>query len=448
MVLTWQVWRCGAGSASRRDSAPRRPIVFRRFGMAARSSPFRSRFGFGCYRIGSEVALHRAALHRALALGCTTFDTSPNYVDGESERLLGQVLIEAQAQHGVARHELFITTKVGAIQGYDLAYARQREAEGRGWSNVVKLSESSWFCLAPDFIEHSVRSSAERLGTWPDAVLLHNPELLLSDLVRHHGTAAATSSDSQSAFYAQLTDAFEACERLTDAHARGETGVRVYGVSTNPFGCRWSVSGDVNVAEATCLKRLFKSAEAAATRHGRSMEPAFRIVQLPLNLLEPHAAMATTLHGHGESSDAASEGPPLSPIDLANQLGLTVMAHRPLNAIPPADLAPASRERKNYLVLRETRPVKPTLALLRHTVGPVLLAAAGRHLSLEELALLFTASAPGVDVTLCGMRSPAYVERTLALNDVLVPPETHRAAVQALRTLLKELDPGAAGTAG
>jgi hypothetical protein len=121
------------------------------------------------------------------------------------------------------------------------------------------------------------------------------------------------------------------------------------------------------------------------------------------------------------------------------------MAHRPLNAIPPAELAPASRERKNYLVLRETRPVKPTLALLRHTVGPVLLAAAGRHLNLEELALLFTASAPGVDVALCGMRSPAYVERTLALNDVLVPPETHRAAVQALRTLLKELDPGSAG---
>ena len=154
---------------------------------------------------------------------------------------------------------------------------------------------------------------------------------------------------------------------------------------------------------------------------------------MPLNLLEPYAATPP----RGQLS---------SPLELAHALGLAVMAHRPLNAIPPTELAPPSRGKKQYLVLRETRPMKPTLALLRQAVTSAGLGA-GAQRDLDQLALLFAASAPGVDVALCGMRTTAYVERAMALVEgawvEAVTPETHREAASALRTLLSELDPGA-----
>ena len=53
-----------------------------------------SRIGFGGYRIDLEEADHREALIKALREGCNLIDTSTNYGDGDSERLIGAVLAE------------------------------------------------------------------------------------------------------------------------------------------------------------------------------------------------------------------------------------------------------------------------------------------------------------------------------------------------------------------
>ena len=50
-----------------------------------------SRLGFGTYRVDTEAG-HREALTKALLEGCNVIDTSTNYMDGESERLVGSVL--------------------------------------------------------------------------------------------------------------------------------------------------------------------------------------------------------------------------------------------------------------------------------------------------------------------------------------------------------------------
>ncbi|MBI3292583.1 MAG: aldo/keto reductase [Elusimicrobia bacterium] len=67
-----------------------------------------SEIGYGGWGIGkswwgeTDDNLSRRALHRALDLGVTFFDTAYVYGDGHSERLIGSVLKERRAQAGVA----------------------------------------------------------------------------------------------------------------------------------------------------------------------------------------------------------------------------------------------------------------------------------------------------------------------------------------------------------
>eukprot|EP00966_Prymnesium_polylepis_P121430 2806268-Prymnesium_polylepis.1 len=128
-----------------------------------------SALGFGGYRV-TDSAPHRAALQTALERGCSLVDTSPNYTDGGSERLIGSVLASLPSDQ-----RPLVVTKVGTLQGAALHEAAERERSGRPWPNVVKLSSSAWLCLAPEYIAHSVDQSTRRLGAPPDVVLLHNP---------------------------------------------------------------------------------------------------------------------------------------------------------------------------------------------------------------------------------------------------------------------------------
>ncbi len=73
------------------------------------------KLGFGTWRIGGHSASNSQqdrrsldALHSALELGYTHFDTAEMYASGHSEELLGQAIKES----GAKREDLFITTKV------------------------------------------------------------------------------------------------------------------------------------------------------------------------------------------------------------------------------------------------------------------------------------------------------------------------------------------------
>ncbi len=73
------------------------------------------KLGFGTWRIGGQSSSDPAqdesslaALHSALALGYTHFDTAEGYAGGHAEELLGQAIRESQ----LPREQLFITTKV------------------------------------------------------------------------------------------------------------------------------------------------------------------------------------------------------------------------------------------------------------------------------------------------------------------------------------------------
>ena len=118
--------------------------------------------GFGGYRV-SNTPQHAAALLTSLEHGCDVIDTSPSYTDGGSETLIGAVLAaRAERQPGAPRP--LVVTKVGTMQGAELADAAAREQAGRPWRDVIKLSESAWLCLSPEYIAHSVAASTRRLG--------------------------------------------------------------------------------------------------------------------------------------------------------------------------------------------------------------------------------------------------------------------------------------------
>src|SRR5262245_44794455 len=77
--------------------------------------------GFGGYRVMDRNAEHRRALKLALESGCNLIDTSTNYTNGASERLIGEVLRELT---GVKREEIVVVTKIGYVQGDNLTLAQ------------------------------------------------------------------------------------------------------------------------------------------------------------------------------------------------------------------------------------------------------------------------------------------------------------------------------------
>ncbi|MBM2837345.1 MAG: hypothetical protein HW409_1534, partial [candidate division NC10 bacterium] len=67
-----------------------------------------SRLGFGTYRVDTREPEHRNALTKALREGVNLIDTSTNYMDGDSERLVGSVLREMIKGGELAREEVIV----------------------------------------------------------------------------------------------------------------------------------------------------------------------------------------------------------------------------------------------------------------------------------------------------------------------------------------------------
>ena len=78
-----------------------------------------------------DVDDHRNALEKALQEGCNLIDTSTNYADGQSERLVGTVVKDLIAKRFITREEIIVVSKIGYVQGNNLARAEAREQGGK-----------------------------------------------------------------------------------------------------------------------------------------------------------------------------------------------------------------------------------------------------------------------------------------------------------------------------
>jgi len=253
-----------------------------------------SAFGFGAYRVDDQTDSHRQALCKALEGGCNLIDTSTNYTEGSSERLVGGVVGELCAQEKLARDEIVVVSKIGYAQGANLRLAKDREADGKPFDEMVRYSDGCWHCIHESFLADQLERSLDRLGLATlDVCLLHNPEYFFSDAAKHGVVDEAT----RDVFYDRLRRAFAYLETQVEA---GRIGC--YGVSSN------SVASPPDEDDATDLQRMLDAAQAAGGAQNH-----FRVLQLPLNLIECHGAATV--------------------VPAAAEAGLAVLANRPLNAI-------------------------------------------------------------------------------------------------------------------
>ncbi len=263
-----------------------------------------SRVGFGGYRVDTRSAAHREALRHALRAGVNLLDTSSNYAEGDSERLIGEVLAELCTSDEVAREGVVVITKLGTVQGDALKLARERAASGRPFPEMVELEEDAWHCLHPEWLHDELGRSLERLGLETvDLCLLHNPEHFFAQ------PSEQPLEQQRAELVRRLTAAFTALEAEV---ARGR--IAAYGVSSNTLAHPRGAERAIDASE------LLSAAERAGGP-GHHL----RVVQLPLNLLEPGATQVLTPEGQ-------------SVLEAAQARGLGVIVNRPLNVVEPGGL--------------------------------------------------------------------------------------------------------------
>jgi len=256
-----------------------------------------SAIGFGGYRIDDhdpDVEIYEQSLRDALASGCNLIDTSTNYGNGGSERLIGTVLKQLFAAGPLKRSDVFVVSKAGYVQGENMKLARARVKAGTPFPDMVEYSSECWHCISPEFLREQLDLSLARLElTKLDVLLLHNPEYFLN------------SGGEHSEYYARIRRAFEYLETEVE---RGR--ISYYGISSNTFGT------DASEKDFTSLEEVIKIAESIRSDHH------FAVIQFPLNLLEPGAV--TTANNSGKSVT-----------DLAREKKIGTLVNRPLNAFRP-----------------------------------------------------------------------------------------------------------------
>ena len=269
-----------------------------------------TRLGFGTYRVDTKNADHREALKKALRESCNLIDTSTNYMDGDSERLVGSVLMELITSDELRREEVIVVSKIGYVQGQNLKLAEAREKAGRPYPDMVKYGDGIWHCIHPEFLADQLTLSLDRLGlSTLDFCLLHNPEYFLSEAA-HRGENDLVKL--RASFYDRLEQAFAYFESQVSAGR-----LQYYGVSSN------TVTSHADDPEATSLAHMIQAAQAAARSAGSEVHH-FRILQFPMNLFESGAAITANTG----SSDRQTV------LEYALQMGVAVLVNRPLNAMP------------------------------------------------------------------------------------------------------------------
>lgn len=251
-----------------------------------------SAVGFGGYRTGRADPEHGEALRAALAAGVNLIDTSSNYMLGDSERLVGEVL----AREGHPRDEVVVVSKIGYVQGPNLDLARERAAEGRPFPEMVEYMDGCWHCIHPELLDDQLGRALDRLGLETiDVLLLHNPEYFFLDAA--HREPERPLEEVRAEFYERLRRAFAYLDIAVDDGRIGR-----YGVSSN-----------------TCVSPAAADATSVARMHAAS-DGRMAVLQLPYNLFETGGLLEAS------SPDGAA-------LDAARARGLGVLVNRPLNAM-------------------------------------------------------------------------------------------------------------------
>ena len=328
-----------------------------------------SNAGFGGYRVDVSVEEHGIALEKALVSGINLLDTSANYADGGSERLIGKVLRTLCEAGHLTREQVVVVSKAGYLQGENYRISQERTAAGNPFPELVLFGDGLEHCIHPEFLSDQIARSLERLQLQSlDCCLLHNPEYYLKSAE----AKGMPLEEARAEYYRRIKQAFLHLESEVKA---GRIGC--YGVSSNTFPAR------AEEYSFTSLSRLWEIAEEISKNH------SFQIVEFPLNLLETGAVLTTN----------QPEGMSLLEFAAAKQIG--VLINRPLNAIVGERLVRLAETHYTGEGVRQARTFRDKVAEIDAdwALAP----------NLSQLALRVLRSTYGVTSVLVGMRNSLYV---------------------------------------
>lgn len=266
--------------------------------------------GFGAYRVSNHSTDHFDALLAAVEKGCSLIDTSSNYTGGESEKLIAQVLKKAS-------HKPVIVSKVGYVQGKNMAVMEELNSIGQAKDELVKVNDDLWHSIHPDFIRNQVNSSLSRLEIDKiDVYLLHNPEYYFYE-----------EGANQEDYYKRIEKAFFELEALVSEGLIGS-----YGISSNNFIL------PPEDAKVTHIDRVMECANNIGANHH------FTHIQFPFNMIEIDAL------------ESWYDG--LSLLNKAKGMDLTVMVNRPLNAFKGEGLVRLANYSETHPLIDESAAQK------------------------------------------------------------------------------------------
>ncbi len=256
--------------------------------------------GFGSYRIHSSIPEHKEALEHAILNGINLIDTSANYSDGNSEKLIGNVIKDLIAHKKINRENIIFLTKVGYLQGGNYKESQNRKKNNIPWPDLVEFGPGIEHCIHPEFIEDQLHRSLDRLQLETiDFYLLHNPEYYLS--WAHN--VDISLNEARQEYYQRISQAFNYLEKEV---AKGR--IQYYGISSN------TLPGHTDDYNFTCVETIWQIANNISSKHH------FRAVQMPMNLIE-HQAVTTVNQPSMQSA-----------LEFACNKGLAVLINRPFNA--------------------------------------------------------------------------------------------------------------------
>lgn len=326
--------------------------------------------GFGCYRVDAVFSEHVDVLTKALLAGINLIDTSANYADGGSERLVGNVVKELILKGKLKREEIVVVSKVGYLQGTNYQVSQERKSEERPFPELVLYDEGLEHCIHPEFLEDQLTRSIDRLQLETiDSYLLHNPEYYLLWAKKQKMVKA----EARAEYLRRIKSAFTHLE-----HEVEKGRILSYGISSNTFPYQQ------NDFAFTSLSEIWDIAQSISPKHH------FRVIEFPLNLFE--TAAMTEINQPGEQTL----------VEFALDKGLGVLTNRPLNAIKEERLIRLDHAVYQGEAAQQALQFKEKVAALELSWKNVS--------KLNQLAFRVLHSTTGITAVLVGMRKARYVE--------------------------------------
>ncbi len=323
-----------------------------------------SSIGIGTYLGNWDEATddnYKNAIIKFVESGGNVIDTAANYRFQRSERNIGAALNEL-FEKGFRREEIFISTKGGYLPfdnepPSDVKKYFEENFVEKGIAGFDDLVGGS-HCMTPDYLQSQIEQSLENMRLESlDLFYIHNPESQLGAIDRY-------------TFEARIAKAFE---KLEENRANGK--INFYGVATwNGF----RVPPDD--ASYHSLERF-----AGIARQVGGENNGFKFIQLPYNLAMPEAYLF---------KNQAVQGKVFSPLDAANELGISVMCSASILQGKLAHSVP--------FYIRETLGNPTTDAMT---------------------SIQFVRSTPNVTTALVGMSNAAHVEENLSLMKIETAPK-------------------------